>query len=137
MKDCNANAVPDECDINFVTSWDCNDNDVPDECDISGQTSADCQPNEIPDECELTDNDCNANTVPDDCDLAFGTSGDYNTNGIPDDCETREITSLVSCRVHGGADEVCTEMGSGSGARYTGDNVEPRSGGVQKLVFEL
>ncbi len=32
--DCNANAVPDECDIAVGTSLDCNANQVPDECDL-------------------------------------------------------------------------------------------------------
>ncbi len=32
LLDCNANAVPDECDISNFHSQDCNDNGVPDEC---------------------------------------------------------------------------------------------------------
>ncbi len=42
--DCNANGIPDECDIaNCLPSApecaDCNDNGVPDECDLSGQVT--------------------------------------------------------------------------------------------------
>ena len=48
--DCNANAIPDECEA------DCNTNGVADECDISGGISADCDLNSIPDECQTPAN---------------------------------------------------------------------------------
>jgi len=51
-RDCNANGVPDECDISRGTSLDCNANGIPDECDISGGTSDDCNQNGVPDECD-------------------------------------------------------------------------------------
>jgi hypothetical protein len=66
---------------------DCNANGIPDDCDITNGTLADCNGNSIPDGCELATNDCNANGVPDDCDLASGTAKDCNVNGIPDSCE--------------------------------------------------
>jgi hypothetical protein len=45
--DCNANAVPDECDLLFGESTDCNSNDVPDECELpgSGDSNGDGQVN--------------------------------------------------------------------------------------------
>ncbi len=71
VPDCNANGVPDECDIAEGTSADCNANGRPDECDVSNGYSA----------------DCNANGIPDECDIAAGTSTDYDLNGVPDECE--------------------------------------------------
>lgn len=99
--DCNANGVPDDCDISNGTSNDDNGNGIPDECefpdcngngvddndDIANGTSLDCNGNGTPDECE-TGNDCNGNGNPDDCDIADGTSEDCNANGTPDECET-------------------------------------------------
>ena len=96
--DCNANGVPDVCDVHTGTSIDCNGNGLPDECeadcnfngipddcDLTSGASLDCNANSVPDECEL---DCNANGIPDECDLATGTSTDCNVNGIPDECDT-------------------------------------------------
>ena len=133
--DCNTNTVPDECDIADGTSNDCNANALPDECDLSAGTSKDCQPNDIPDECELTDNDCNTNTFPDDCDIATGHSADTNTNGLPDECEI-VVDNVRSCRQHSQSGWLCVDIGIGGG-RVTGDNVEPRRGGVHQLQFDL
>ena len=66
---------------------DCNANGIPDVCDIEAGTLPDCNANWIPDGCELSTNDCNANGTPDDCDLASGTATDCQPNGIPDSCE--------------------------------------------------
>lgn len=44
--DCNANKIPDRCEIASGMSYDCNDNDVPDECD------PDCDGDGIPDDCD-------------------------------------------------------------------------------------
>jgi hypothetical protein len=60
------------------TSSDCNANGIPDECDVAGATSQDCNQDGIPDECQM---DCNTNGIPDDCDA------DCNNNGVPDDCD--------------------------------------------------
>lgn len=67
--DCNANLIPDECEL---AEFDCNSNGIPDDCDIAAGTSLDCQPNGIPDECDLAAGapDCNGNTIPDECDIA-------------------------------------------------------------------
>lgn len=100
--DCNANAVPDACDLAGGTSIDCNADQVPDECgtgpeldcngnavpdacDVAVGTSLDCNGNAVPDECE---SDCNGNGVADACDVAAGTSLDCNTNIVPDECES-------------------------------------------------
>ena len=66
---------------------DCDANGVPDACDIEDGTAADCNVNGIPDACELSSNDCNSNGIPDDCDLASGAASDCQPNGIPDSCE--------------------------------------------------
>ena len=64
--DCNANGIPDDCDVdpldpdgNGLVSTDCNFNGIPDVCDVdptdpdgNGQVSADCQADVIPDECQ-------------------------------------------------------------------------------------
>jgi hypothetical protein len=102
VPDCNANGVPDSCDISNGTSQndngdaipddcqpDCNTNGDPDDYDIKVGASPDCNGNAIPDECDIASGtpDCNGNSVPDSCDIAAGSSTDFNANGIPDDCE--------------------------------------------------
>ncbi|GJM25097.1 MAG: hypothetical protein DHS20C16_15120 [Phycisphaerae bacterium] len=82
--DCNTNAIPDECEV------DCNDNGVPDDCDLANLTSDDCNADGVPDECGFeagTYIDCNSNGVPDECDISGGGSPDCNTNAIPDECD--------------------------------------------------
>lgn len=76
--DCDANGVPDQCDISSGTSLDCDLNGVPDSC------QPDCSGNGIPDACEP---DCNNNGIPDPCDVIAGTSADCNANGVPDECD--------------------------------------------------
>jgi parallel beta-helix repeat protein len=44
--DCNANALPDECEP------DCNGNGVPDDCDIASRSSTDGDGDGVPDECQ-------------------------------------------------------------------------------------
>jgi hypothetical protein len=101
--DCNANGIPDECDIGGGASADtnangipdecdpdCNGNDIPDDLDITNGSSTDCNANDIPDECDIashTSADCNANGIPDQCDITSGTSTDCNSNGVPDECD--------------------------------------------------
>ncbi|HUU94503.1 MAG TPA: FG-GAP repeat protein [Phycisphaerae bacterium] len=95
VPDCNANDVPDECDIAAGTSEDYDLHGVPDECQ-------DCNENGRPDACDLacsTGNcashplgcggipDCQLNAVPDECDIAAGTSQDYDLNEVPDECQ--------------------------------------------------
>ncbi len=51
-KDCNGNAVPDECDIAEGRASDCNQNGIPDDCDIRAGVEQDENGNGIPDSCE-------------------------------------------------------------------------------------
>ncbi len=86
--DCNANGMPDDCDIELGTSADCNRNDVPDECDTAncaGSPGCDCNNNGILDVCDIASGvaDCQPNGVPDVCELA---GNDSNGDGLPDDC---------------------------------------------------
>jgi hypothetical protein len=81
--DCDANGVLDRLDvIPFGASLDCNANLVPDACDVAGGT--DCDANGVPDEC---DPDCNGNGVADRCDIDAGIVTDCNGNDVPDQCE--------------------------------------------------
>ncbi|MBI5762590.1 MAG: thrombospondin type 3 repeat-containing protein [Planctomycetes bacterium] len=66
---------------------DCNANGIPDDCDIESGISQDCNSNGIPDSCEPSGNDCNNNGVLDSCDIASGSSSDCNQDQIPDECQ--------------------------------------------------
>ncbi|MBU0717048.1 MAG: hypothetical protein KJ749_02270 [Planctomycetes bacterium] len=62
---------------------DCNANGIPDACDLDcGAPGGPC---DVPD-CGGAE-DCNGNATPDECDISQGTSLDSNGNGIPDECE--------------------------------------------------
>jgi hypothetical protein len=74
--DCNANELPDACDI----SCEAPGCDEFEDCGLS----PDCNGNSIPDVCEP---DCNENDIPDQCDIADGTSTDCDTTGVPDECK--------------------------------------------------
>ncbi len=77
--DCNANGVPDSCDL------DCGEPGGP--CDVPGcGTSADCARNCIPDECEA---DSDGDGVIDSCDLCpgFDDALDTDGDGVPDGCD--------------------------------------------------
>jgi hypothetical protein len=114
--DCDANRIPDECQIDENSTapggpWyctedcdgdlnndgdpdacdpDCDDDGQPDDYEIV-QGADDCNGNSVPDACER---DCNGNGVPDDCDVDPTdpdgntlVSDDCNENGLPDECE--------------------------------------------------
>ncbi len=100
-QDCNANGIPDECDVDpsdpdgdGTVSEDCNANDIPDECDIDpsdpdgdGTVAEDCNANGIPDSCDIdneTSTDCNGDDIPDECQLD---GNDCDGNGVPDECD--------------------------------------------------
>ena len=113
--DCNANAIPDECDLASGGSADLDEDGRPDECgDCNGNgildgfelaegtasdcdgdgvldecelTAADCDGDGIPDACQLADGDCNGNGILDACDIASGYEFDLDESGIPDVCE--------------------------------------------------
>lgn len=95
--DCNANMVPDECEIDADSTApggpfycippcdpDCNHSGTPDACDITAGGSGDFDGNGVPDECQP---DCNANGFPDFLDILFLISNDCDDNAIPDECE--------------------------------------------------
>lgn len=91
-RDCNANGVLDECDVDpadpdgdTIVSPDCNGNGAPDACELDpadpdndGIVLADCNANAIPDVCDLDPADPDGNMM---------TSADCNQNGVPDECE--------------------------------------------------
>ena len=106
--DCNANNVPDECDIAGSTSNDCNTNGFPDECEVLAGTANDINSNGIPDECDL---DCNNNGIPDDLDIIFGTTYDCNNNLLDDNCEPDCNNTSVpdDCDVLAGTSEDCND----------------------------
>jgi hypothetical protein len=94
--DCNANGIPDDCDIadcppGNPACADCNNNGAPDSCDLAAGTSLDCNGNFIPDECDIgpggASDDCNENGIPDECDIANDVSVDCQGDGIPDECQ--------------------------------------------------
>ena len=88
MADCNANAIPDGCDLASGASLDCDGNGQPDSCQLA---DGDCDSNGIPDPC---DPDCDANGVPDACDIASGAALDCQPDGIPDQCQLQQSVEL-------------------------------------------
>ncbi len=138
--DCNANGIPDDCDIAEGFSVDSDGNGVPDECedcndngvldsdDIAGGTSEDCDGDGVPDECQLAAGDCNADGVPDvcqlegndcngngvldGCDIAGSFSADDDGNGVPDECEDCNGNGVLdSADIAGGASADCNNDG--------------------------
>lgn len=82
--DCNANGIPDVCDIAEDISTDCNQDGIPDEC------QPDCDDDGILDVCEITQGlvlDCDLDGVPDDCQIASGIAADCDGDGLIDSCE--------------------------------------------------
>jgi hypothetical protein len=77
--DCNANGIPDSCEIANGSATDCNRNGIPDACDIAGGMA-----------------DCNGNGQLDSCELANGTAIDQNGNGIPDSCDPTPSLTLTA-----------------------------------------
>jgi hypothetical protein len=108
--DCNANGIPDSCEIASGSvgdcdndgipnsceiaagAPDCNNNGIPDACDITSGLSRDADQDGKPDECEF---DCNHNGLPDDYDIATSASADCNRNDIPDECEDGSMSAVT------------------------------------------
>lgn len=90
VPDCDFNGIPDACDIAAGTN-DCDGNGVPDTCDLMSGTATDCDSDGVPDSCQI---DCNANGIPDTCDLSSGTSADCDADLVPDECS-------IDCNVNG------------------------------------
>ena len=83
-EDCNANGLPDECELRLQ---DCNRNGIPDDCDIRFGSSPDENDDGIPDECDPDRRDCNGNEIPDAIEIAKGLADDCDRNGVPDVCD--------------------------------------------------
>jgi hypothetical protein len=84
--DCNANTIPDSCDL--ANGGDCNNNGLLDACETFDQTTPDCNNNSVPDSCDIESRfarDCDLNNVPDSCDIAAGAL-DENSDGRIDAC---------------------------------------------------
>ena len=99
LSDCNANGVPDACDVDDGSSEDCTANGIPDECE------PDCNGNGAADSCDLADQtseDCNLNGIPDECDISSGSSQDNNSDDVPDECDFL----VVQDRTDAGAQEL-------------------------------
>ncbi len=96
--DCNANGLPDECEIAVGLVTDCDGNGIPDECELAGN---DCDGNGVLDVC---DPDCDGDGIVDACMIpggelvgdcatvecagaAAGTSLDCQEDSIPDECQ--------------------------------------------------
>ena len=104
LADCNANGIPDSCEIANGSAADCNRNGIPDACDIAGGIA-----------------DCNGNGQLDSCELANGTAIDQNGNGIPDACDPTPSLTLTANAA------ACNAVGSSV-------QVDARLSGVLNLV---
>jgi hypothetical protein len=84
--DCNANTIPDSCDL--ANGGDCNNNGLLDACETFDQTTPDCNNNGVPDSCDIESRfarDCDLSGVPDSCEIAAGAL-DENNDGRIDLC---------------------------------------------------
>jgi hypothetical protein len=115
--DCDANGVPDLCDLGSGSATDCNHNDVLDACDILAGKSVDCDHNGLPDECEA-DSDMDGVSDPcDNCPLVVnadqadndgdGTGNvcdnDDDNDGVPDAMDGCPLLTVFSSSGCGGA----------------------------------
>lgn len=88
--DCDGSGTPDSCDIAGDPTLDCDGNGAIDSCEILDDPTLDCDSNGILDICELAGDpglDCNNNGIIDSCDIVSGFSEDCNNNSIPDECD--------------------------------------------------
>jgi hypothetical protein len=93
LNDCNDNDVPDHEDISSGTSYDCNANLIPDECEVDCDgdgliddcdSDPDLDGNGVPDNC---DPDCNENGIADGVEILLGWADDCDGDGVPDSCQ--------------------------------------------------
>lgn len=115
--DCDADGVPDDCELLTNAGTDCNRNNVPDECELHSQN--DCDGNGVLDECQP---DCDNDGVPDVCEIANCLPGDSlcldcNANGEPDGCEI--ITNLPSNAVRNPSNGHFYALSSGDGTGFS------------------
>ena len=90
--DCDADGIPETCEMALGTVADCDSSGTADSCDTLGGAN-DCNGDSVPDACEP---DCNANVTPDACDLIAMTSADCNGNAVPDECDLLANTVTLS-----------------------------------------
>ncbi len=86
--DCNADGIPDACQIGQALYRDANANSVLDSCEVTSAT--DCNGNGVFDFVEIgltPEVDCNSNGILDVCEIAAGQASDSNNDGIPDSCQ--------------------------------------------------
>lgn len=96
QSDIDGDSAGDVCDICPTTfnpnqsDIDCNANNVPDECEIASNPALDCQNDGIPDVCQLEGNDTDEDGVPNECDncpnLANPAQADSDGDGVGDTC---------------------------------------------------
>jgi cysteine-rich repeat protein len=130
VPDCNANGIPDDCD---VMAGDCNNNGTPDECDVDSGRSEDCNGNAIPDDCDIgsgTSEDFDVNGIPDECDIV---AGDCNDNGIPDEREPDSDADGVIDECDG-CPEDSNKIEPGECGCGVDDNADSDSDGVPDCV---
>jgi hypothetical protein len=131
--DCNANSVPDTCEISSGTAGDCDGDDLLDSCEIA-RGAPDCNSNGVPDACEIAGGapdvdgngvpdacqpDCNANGLPDPWEIAVAISPDCDSSGKPDSCDIADGAS--DCNIDGVPD-VC-QAGPGSPDDLNGNGI--------------
>ncbi|UCE59306.1 MAG: M4 family metallopeptidase [Phycisphaerales bacterium] len=75
--DCNANEVPDDCDIADGYSWDCQPNGIPDECELDSDGDG------AIDECDECPTDPNK-VEPSICGCHISDTDDSDGDGVPD-----------------------------------------------------
>lgn len=89
--DCQGNNVGDIIELAAGTAHDCDANDIPDECDIRDCADdpgcGDCNENGVPDGCEPA-NDCNDNGLNDLCEIAENDKLDCDGNLQIDACQS-------------------------------------------------
>lgn len=89
--DCNANGVPDECDIencpDLPACDDCNLNNLPDACDITSGLSLDLDSDGVPDECVFFDDGG--------IDNEWGTPENWDDDEVPDNGDLIDDESVT------------------------------------------
>ena len=83
LVDCDANGIPDECDLSCTGLGGACATSFPGDCGLAD----DCDANGQPDACDLVGNDCNGNGIPDTCEGPAPACNDGNACTVGDHCE--------------------------------------------------
>ena len=75
-----------------IQPFDCNANSIPDSCEIASGGSLDLDGDGVPDECSL---DCDGDGVSNSEEIALGYEADCDGNWIPDSCENGTLTGTT------------------------------------------